>query len=279
MKGERNILKYLPKDDVIFKNLFSSKESKEMLKEFLESIIGIKIHSLEVQKEVETSMMNVKEKYGRLDLRIDINDDTIVVIEMQNSNKGRMDKRAVFYAGKIIASSLEVGESYNDMKDIIVINILNYKMNEIPEYKVETITVDSKYRKYTVIEGVKYYFIELPKFREMVNKPQNKLEEWLSFIDYEKEEMVEMAVKNNELVKKAKLTYEYLTGDEATKRLEFLKEKALRDEAAVRHQAREEGRKFEKIEVAKEMLKNKIAKSVIIQCTGLSEIEIEEIAK
>lgn len=272
-------MKYLPKDDVIFKNLFSSKESKEMLKEFLESIIGIKIHSLEVQKEVETSMMNVKEKYGRLDLRIDINDDTIVVIEMQNSNKGRMDKRAVFYAGKIIASSLEVGESYNDMKDIIVINILNYKMNEIPEYKVETITVDSKYRKYTVIEGVKYYFIELPKFREMVNKPQNKLEEWLSFIDYEKEEMVEMAVKNNELVKKAKLTYEYLTGDEATKRLEFLKEKALRDEAAVRHQAREEGRKFEKIEVAKEMLKNKIAKSVIIQCTGLSEIEIEEIAK
>ena len=52
-----------------------------------------------------------------------------------------------------------------------------------------------------------------------------------------------MAVKNNELVKKAKFTYEYLTGDEAQKRLQYLREKAERDEAAAKYYGIEIGRK------------------------------------
>ncbi|MBQ9297580.1 MAG: Rpn family recombination-promoting nuclease/putative transposase [Clostridia bacterium] len=272
-------MKILPKSDVIFKNLFSSKENEDMLKEFLEAVIEIKINTIEVHKEVETNMLDINGKYGRLDLVADINDNILIAIEMQNRDNGRMDKRAVFYAGKLIGSSLKVKESYDDLKDIIVINILNYKLNEIPEYKIETVTVDSKYRKYTIIEGIKYYFIELPKFRKIVNKPQNKLEEWLSFIDYERKEMIEMAVKNNELIKKAQLTYEYLTGDEAIQRLEFLKEKAIRDEIAAEHKGRREGEKNSTLKIAKEMLQNKIDTKIIIQCTGLTKEELEKIVK
>ena len=80
---------------------------------------------------------------------------------------------------------------------------------------------------------MKYYFIELPKFRRMVtNKLETKLEEWLALIDYEKKGMIEMAINQNEKVKKAKEECEYLQGDEAAQRLEELRNRAIRDEKA-----------------------------------------------
>lgn len=267
----------LPKDDVVFKNLFSSLECKGMLKELLEAILQIKINTIEVNKEVETAQMNVKDKYGRLDLQATINENTTVIIEMQNIDYGNMEKRVVYYAGKVIGSSLEIGQDYNKMKDVIVIAILDYEMLSKNEYYTETVTVDNKYRKYEVIEGVKYYFIELPKFRRMVNKPSNKLEDWLAFIDYERKDVLSMAIKNNKLVKKAQLTYEYLTGDEAKKRIEYLRERAIRDEHAAYNAGERKGKLEAKIETAKAMMQNKIKQELIAKCTGFNNIELNKI--
>ena len=70
----------LPKDDVVFKNLFSSKENKDLIKELLEAILEREINKIEVNKEVETSIMHVGEKYGRIDLQAIINNETIVIV-------------------------------------------------------------------------------------------------------------------------------------------------------------------------------------------------------
>ena len=285
----------LPKDDVVFKNLFSSKENKDLIKELLEAILERKINTIEVNKEVETSIMHVGEKYGRIDLQAIINNETIVIVEMQKEDRGDIDKRAIYYAGKVIGSSLERGEAYDQMKEVVVICILNYEMTERKEYITEGVIVENKYRKYIVIDGVKYYFIELPKYRKEVKEPKNKLEEWLAFIDYERKEVLEMAIKNNELVKKAKFTYEYLTGDEAQKRLQYLREKAERDEAAAKHygikigrkegeaigeeKGRKEGKRETLTETARKMLKDNLNKNIIIKYTGLTEKEIDKIAK
>ena len=208
---------------------------------------------------------------------------------MQLQDKCKMDKRAMYYAGKIIGNSLEVGQTYNQIKDIYVISILDYNMLETEEYNTDTVIVDSKYRKYVVIDGIKFYFIELPKFREQVRKPKTKLEEWLTFIDYENREMVKMAIEKNKLVEKAQKEYEYLTGDEATKRWQFLREKAILDERAAYINGKtcgkeegkivgmREGKKIAKIETAKEMIKNKVSREIIEKCTGLNKKELEKI--
>ena len=282
-----------PKNDVIFKNLFSKAGNEDLLKEFLEEILGIKIKKIEIQKEVELNKSHTKEKVGRLDLRVKINENAIVVIEMQLQDKCKMRKRAMYYASKIMASSLEIGQTYEQIKDMYVISILDYNMLETEEYNTDTIIVDSKYRKYIVIDGIKFYFIELPKFREQVKVPKTKLEEWLTFIDYEDREMVKMAIAQNKLVEKAQKEYEYLTGDEATKRWQFLREKAILDERAAyingKTRGKEEGeitgkivgmregKKIAKIETAKEMIKNKVSREIIEKCTGLNKKELEKI--
>ena len=58
LKNETKELK--PKNDVIFKNLFSKAGNEDMLRELLEAILNIKITEIEVQKEVELSKMHIK---------------------------------------------------------------------------------------------------------------------------------------------------------------------------------------------------------------------------
>ena len=308
------------KSDIIFKNLFSAKRNKDLLIDLLESVLEIKIDTIEVQKEVETEISNINEKLGRMDIVATINNELIVDLEMQNTNYEDTEKRAVFYAGNLIKNSIKPKEKYDTIKDIAVIWILDYELeNGNEEYFTETMTVDKKYCKYEIIKGVKYYFIELPKFRGIVtNKLENKLEEWLALIDYEKKGMIEMAMNQNEKVKRAKEECEYLQGDEAAQRLEELRNRAIRDEKAAfscgmrqgeergisigekmgkargitigeaRGEARgmkigknvgkQQGRREMSIETARGMLKDKLDKKLIIKYTGLTLKEIDAIA-
>ena len=307
MKVRNSYLNYKTiKNDIIFKNLFSAKENEDLLVDFLESVLEKKIHTIEVQKEVETKISNLNEKLGRMDIVATINNELVVDLEMQNINYGDTEKRAVFYAGNLIKDAIKPNEKYENIKDIAVIWILDYELNENEEYFTETMTVDKKYCKYEIIKGVKYYFIELPKFRKMVtNKLETKLEEWLAIIDYTKKGMIEMAINQNEKVKRAKEECEYLQGDEAVKRIEELRNRAIRDEKAAfsygmkqgeaKGEARGEvrgekrgisigkkigetrGRRESLIATAKNMLKNNIDIAIIQKCTGLSLNEVKRL--
>ena len=274
-----------PKNDVIFKNLFSKNGNEEMLAEIIEKVIKIKVEEIEIEKEVELSKMHINEKYGKLDLKVIVNKNIMIIIEMQRTDNCNMSKRALFYAGKILASSLKVKETYDNIKDIYFISLLNYNILETEEYSTDTVIVDSKYRKYIIIEGIKFYFIELPKFREQVKDPKTKLEQWLAFIDYEDEEMINMAITRNKLVAKAQKDYEYLTGDAATRRLEELREKAIYDEYFAYERGEEVGMekgeargiKRGKIETAIELIKNKVSREIIEKSTGLNSKELDEL--
>ena len=286
----------VPQSDIIFKNLFSAKRNEDLLVDFLESILQIKIEKIETQKEVEPEIHNIEEKQGRLDIKATVNDELIVDVEMQNTNYKDTEKRAVFYAGCLIRDCIKPKEDYQNIKDIAVIWILDYELEtENKEYFTRTKTVEDKYCKYEIIRGVKYYFIELPKFRRMVtNKLKTNLENWLVFIDYKRKDLMEMAMNQNEKIRRANEEYEYLTGDEAVKRREELRNKALRDEAAARRCGREEGEEAgivigralgkkdgeikAKMETAKNMLKDKIDKKSVIKYTGLSLKEVEKLA-
>ena len=96
-----------------------------------------------------------------------------------------------------------------------------------------------------------------------------------------------MAVKENEKIAKASQEWEYLRGDEAVKRMAFLKEKWERDWNSGMHSAEEAGiekgmkKGMEKgiEEVARKMLQEEIDKTIISKVTNLSLDEIEKLRK
>ena len=98
-----------------------------------------------------------------------------------------------------------------------------------------------------------------------------------------------MAVKENEKIAKASQEWEYLRGDEAVKRMAFLKEKWERDWNSSMRSAKEigmekgikegikKGIKKGKREIAIKMIREKIDEEIISKVTNLSLEEIKNL--
>lgn len=86
---------------------------------------------------------------------------------------------------------------------------------------------------------------------------------------------------DNKYVKKAEKELEYLSGDEETRRLAELREKAIRDELAAIAQAKDEGicegENRKAIKIAKKMLEKQMDIALITEMTGLTKEEIEKL--
>ena len=90
-------------------------------------------------------------------------------------------------------------------------------------------------------------------------------------------------MEENKKIKEASNELEYLTGDEAIRRKAFLREKAIKDYVTNIEGAREEGKiegkKEEKISIAKKLLKENLEIRTIAIATGLTEEQIKELTK
>ncbi len=282
--------KYNLKNDVIFQTFFSRKGNEEFLIDFLNALLNKDIKSIEVREEVNLERLSKEEKGGRLDLQAKLEDGTIISIEMQLRNEYNIEERTTLYSGKVISRETERGTDYEDINQVIMINILGYNFLKIEDYISETAIVLEKHRDYEVLTGLKWYFIELPKFRKQNPDMNEKINQWLAFIDDYNKEMIKVAEEKNDKLKKARIEMNYLTGDAEVRRLAELREKWEMDRiSAINHATRkgkeirgkntekENGRIEERKEVAKEMIKKGLDINLICEITKLTKEEIMKI--
>ena len=196
---------------------------------------------------------------------------------MQVKNNNDIENRSLYYGAKTIARETKIGTEYKDIKQVILINILDYEMLGFDEYISETVTVLDKHREYEAIKGIKWYFIELPKFRKINPDMNEKLNQWLAFIDDYDRGLIKMAEEKNKTIEKARIEMNYLTGDEEVKRLAELREKWEMDYNSGIGHAKREAVKQRNIEIVKEMKKQKYPIEVIAKITKLTEEEIKNI--
>ena len=273
--------KFNLKNDIIFTAFFARKGNEEFLIDFLQSILKIEIKKIKIREEVNLEKLSVGEKGGRLDIQAELNEGIIVNIEMQMKNLHNIENRTTLYGAKVLAREEARGINYNDIKNVIMINILNYELTRFEEYVSETVVVLDKHREYEIIKGMKWYFIELPKFRKAHPNMDEKLNQWLAFIDDNDRGKIKMAEKKNKTLEKARKEMTYLTGDEEIRRLAELREKWEMDWNSSMEYAKKEGinegRKKERLENAKKMKEEKVPIETIEKITGLSKKEIENL--
>ena len=235
------------------------------------------------------------EKGGRLDLQAQLNNGIIINIELQIKNENNMENRTLFYGAKTISREVKRGTDYKDIEQVIMINILDYQMLGFDEYV--TVTVVDKHREFEIMKGIKWYFIELPKFRKAHPNMNEKLNQWLAFIDDYDKGVIEMAEQKNKILERARIEMNYLTGDRELRRLAELREKWEMDYADTmvygrekgleegRREGRQEGRREGKIEgarqkqleIAKRLLKKGMKMEEIQEITELEKREIENL--
>ena len=169
------------------------------------------------------------------------------------------------------------GENYIMLRPVFIIAILDYDYIDLPEYVTETVRVAAGHRDYELNNMVKYYYIELSKFRKQNPDMTKQINHWILFLDMERRELLEMACEKNEKVRRAVENYEVLTGDEEVKRLAEIRLMAKLEEKSALDCAREEGKKQNKREIAQKMKEQKMPIKQIAEITGLSEKEVEEL--
>ena len=277
------------KDDIIFREFFGRKGNEEFLIDFLNALLKIQIEKIDIRNDVNLGNIKRDAKAGRLDIQAELNDGIIIDIEMQVENLHNMEERTTYYASKVISKETKRGTEYKDIKKVIVINILDYEMLGFNEYISETEIVLKEHKDYEVIRGLKWYFIELPKFRKIHPDMNEKINQWLAFIDDYDRGLVEMAEEKNKTIKKARKEVEYLTGDEAVQRWKELEEKWEMDYNSEMHYAKEEAQKVgreegikegikeNKIETAKKMKQKGLSIELIMEITKLSKKEVENL--
>ena len=285
------------KDDIVFKAFFS--RNVHYLKSFLSAILGKQIKIKKVIHDARLEQLTKEMKYGILDLEVELEDGEIVNVEMQLRDNKNIEKRTTFYASKKIVEQLEPNGNYEELKRVIVIAILDYNLTDLEEYITETVRVVSNHKEYELNNVVKYYYIELEKFRNQEPDMNVELNQWLAFIDMERGDLLEMAKKENKEIKDAVKDYEVLTGDEEIKRLTEVRLMSELEEQSALATARakgteeglkqgkeeglklgkEEGLKQGKEEIAKKLLEMNLPLKQIIEVTGLSKEEIEKIEK
>ena len=267
-------------NDYIFKKIFSKKGNESILKDFLISVLNIPIQKVETRAEVSLERQLEENKLGRLDILAKLDDSTIVNIEVQILNKYNFIDRTMYYWSGNYYNELRAGEDYKEVKKVIAINILDYEIfEEGPYHEIARIRRDFKNKILT--DKMELHFIQIPKFLKENRGTKTKLEQWMQFISQKDEKEVELAMKENEEIKKANEEYEYLTGDEAERRLALLREEAIRDEKTMlrgsREEGKKEGEKLKQIEIAKNMLNEGMEIKTISRLTKLTIEEIEKI--
>lgn len=123
---------------------------------------------------------------------------------------------------------MESGEEYIDIPQSISIWITNYNVFEEGPFH-ERARLRRDYENILLTERLEFHYIQLPKFREKCKRISSKLDQWLTFIINENVEAINMG--DNENIKNAEKELEYLTGDEETRRLAYLREKATKENA------------------------------------------------
>ena len=266
-------------NDFVFKKVFGKKGNESILKDLLEAILKMKIKKIELQAEVELERELIDDKTGVLDIEATIDDNTIIDIEMQMRNQYNMKERSLFYWAGLYYTALKKKGEYKENKRVITINIVNFDMFKEGPYH-EKIELRREYKNILLTNKLEIHLIQLSKFlKEGQEEKDKKMWQWLTFICNKNRKEVERVMKENKEIEKANEELEYLTGDDAVRRIAFLREKAERDYISNMSGAREEGAKKAKIEIAKAMLAEGMEKEKIIKITGLTEEEMEEIIK
>ena len=274
-------------NDYVFKRIFGKCGNEKILKSLLEAILKISIQKIEV-KNPEIPKEAIDEKLSILDIKAEINENTIIDIELQVGNTTALEKRLVVYNAKLIAGEIKVSEKYQKAKDTIVICIINDNVVKRNAYlslamlkyekteEIRYVNMGYEREEEYLTDMVKYYIIELPKFKKKKPKVADLLEKWLYVIGGDRK-MMEECKKENEEIKEAVEQLTQMSADEYERELYEIRERSRLSYNTEMYEARRKGIEEGKKEIAKKMKEKGTDIAYIIEITGLTKEEIKEL--
>ena len=179
-----------PRIDFAFKKIFGGEDTKDILINFIESLLGLKddkkIKEIDILdpfvapqiKGLKLSVLDVKCKDHR---------GISYIVEMQVRKAKAFVKRIQYNAAKTYANQIAKGEDYPKLNQVIAVTITNFTLFDgLDQYVSRHATIETETGK-EYLSGIVYYVIELSKFEKEVQFLDNVLDKWIWFIKYASE--------------------------------------------------------------------------------------------
>ncbi|MCM1120697.1 MAG: Rpn family recombination-promoting nuclease/putative transposase [bacterium] len=184
-----------PKSDVAFKELMRIEEVRRC---FIGNVLDIPLEEIKSVRLENTflSRRSRVEKECVLDVRMLLNDNRKINVEMQIRRVAYWDKRSLFYLAKMYTDTMFKGYKYDRLKKCIVIDILDFDWDDFPEYHKKYGLRDREGRLYS--DQFEIHIIELNK--ELTG---DRLDDWVRLFRIESREELEKMQSENAGVKRA----------------------------------------------------------------------------
>ncbi len=287
-----------PTNDYVFHRVFAREGNEEITKAFLNTILSTKVEEIRLDSNPIQMPMYLGDKTSILDVKAILDENgrkKLCNIEMQIRNQYNMDHRIPYYWAKLYSGQLKQGEDYEKLCKTICIVIVDFEINDkdtdfCSEYGI--LKKNVKGEDILLTDDLEFYIIELPKLRKKLENAEKidnkKLVAWLKYIN-NPNEVEEKDMEDNEYLEEAYRVLEDISSSEEEKILAEYRIDAWRNEQSVKKHERNEGIKegikkgFEegtektKKEIAKKLLDKGVDISIIIEASGLTKEEIEEL--
>jgi len=281
-----------PRVDIAFKKIFGVEENKDLLISLVNSIVS------EEDQVIEVTLLNPynpksfrSDKLSVLDIKAKGHDGKRFNIEIQISDEADYDKRALYYWAKLYTEQLKVAEDYSNLSKAIGIHILNFtSIPEVDKYH-NVFHITEKDSGLLYFKDLELHTIELKKFTkdsneelsDIIPKVRNSLDMWVAFLtrhDLLKADNLPQAL-NDDSLRKAITVLDVMNFSPEEREAYEDHLKWLRVEANTikkpESRARAEGAMNRNIEIARNLLAEKMEIKSIVRITGLSEEEIRKL--
>jgi len=268
-----------PTVDIAFKKVFGEERNKPVLIHFLNSIlvrttdpiIDLKFANTEISPEA------LSDKLSRLDILVQTTTTKkeTINIEIQVKDAGNMVDRSLYYASRLITSSLSSGQPYSALPKFIMINLLGYTaFHDDRGHRVVALSDTVTHARYT--DMLEFHFLELPKYKLSVSSLE---EAWISFLNDPNSEFFTNPEKMPKEFTVARETLLMLEGDKTFVSQYIQREKDMRDQLSAVLTAEQRADLSARVEAAKKMIVASLPIEQIMSFTGLTKEQIDALVK
>ncbi len=284
-----DITKINLRNDIVFKYVFASGNSKDILIHLLNAVF-LDSGQEKIADISYMNPMNLKEymsdKATVIDIKARDEKGRLYNIEMQVQNRHHFMERIVYYNAKLLTGQLSEAQGYDKLNKTVSIIFSDFLLikNEKAIHNIYRLLNVKSHKE--LADLVEYHFIELPKYKDerLYDDPINQ---WLfalmngeTFIN--DPGRIPERIKKEAMIMKAIKRMQKAAADPDVRAIIEYREKAARDEADRLSYATEEalligekrGKKREKETIALKLLSMNMTLEEICMVTGLTELDI-----
>ena len=235
----------------------------------------------------------INDKQSIVDVMAVTKSGETVLVEIQRIGNQSFVYRSLYYWAKCYVSNLRNNEKYNDLKQVIVINILDFNLLKDIDKEHSCYVIKELETNHILTNHFEMHFLELQKYLSSNSNLKEELDAWFYFLTIKEkiekmEEIMDILVKKNPIMKEVYDEYNKFadTKDLFENYAEYeknyfdilaLSEERIRGREEGREEGIKEGIKETQISMARNMKNKNMDIKLISELTGLSIEEIEKL--